>query len=59
MHLQPAYASYGDGKGSLPVSEMLSEQVLSLPMNPYWTEADVETVADALATAISAQRQAA
>ncbi|MEZ5696751.1 MAG: DegT/DnrJ/EryC1/StrS family aminotransferase [Sphingomonadaceae bacterium] len=37
MHLQPAYAAYGRGKGSLQVSEKLSGEVLSLPMNPYCT----------------------
>ena len=48
MHLQPAYALYGDGVGSLPVSEQMSGEVLSLPMNPYWTEADVDAVCDAV-----------
>jgi UDP-2-acetamido-2-deoxy-ribo-hexuluronate aminotransferase len=52
MHLQPAYAAYGDGPGSLPISEQLSREVLSLPMNPYWTPADVDAVADALASAM-------
>jgi len=35
MHLQPAFESFGDGAGSLPVSEALSGEVLSLPMHPY------------------------
>jgi UDP-2-acetamido-2-deoxy-ribo-hexuluronate aminotransferase len=48
MHLQPAYVRYGRGKNSLPVSEMLSQQVLSLPMNPYWTESDVDAVVEAI-----------
>ena len=34
MHLQPAYAAYGNGAGSLPVSERLCTRVLSLPMKP-------------------------
>ena len=55
MHLQPAYAAYGDGPGSLPVSEQLSREVLSLPMNPYWTDADVDAVASALASAVYEQ----
>ena len=35
LHLQPAYAAAGPGPGSMPVSEELSAQVLSLPMHPY------------------------
>ncbi|QJB70813.1 DegT/DnrJ/EryC1/StrS family aminotransferase [Parasphingorhabdus halotolerans] len=53
MHLQPAYAAFGDGLGSLPVSEMLSEQVISLPMNPYWIQADVDAVFDGLTKALA------
>jgi dTDP-4-amino-4,6-dideoxygalactose transaminase len=39
MHLQPAYRRYGTGQGSLPVSEKLAAQVLSLPMHPDLDEA--------------------
>ncbi len=49
MHLQPAYAHFGNGLGSMPGSEALSNKVLSLPMNPYWTQHDVELVCDAVA----------
>ena len=35
LHLHPAYASYGNGPGSLPVCERVSQQILSLPMHPY------------------------
>ncbi|SLN22826.1 DegT/DnrJ/EryC1/StrS family aminotransferase [Oceanibacterium hippocampi] len=48
MHLQPAYRDYGDGEGSLPVSERLSERVLSLPMHPYLESADIERICDLL-----------
>ena len=44
MHLQPAYKRYGDGKGSLPISEALSEEILCLPMHPYLTEATVDFI---------------
>lgn len=53
MHLQPAYAAYGDGPGSLPVSEKLSSEVVSLPMNPYWQPSDVETVCSSLLNALA------
>ena len=48
MHLQPAYIEFGGGEGSLPVSERLSGTVLSLPMHPYLTAADIDRVCDAL-----------
>ena len=51
MHLQPAYAAFGDGAGSLPVSERLCARVLSLPMNPYQTDAHTEQVIDAVCDA--------
>lgn len=54
MHLQPAYLPYGGGAGSLPVSERLSHEVLSLPMHPYLTEQDVDTVCDAVLAAVPA-----
>jgi UDP-2-acetamido-2-deoxy-ribo-hexuluronate aminotransferase len=54
MHLQPAYASYGDGAGSMPLSEQLSREVLSLPMNPYWTSEDVDIVCTAIEEAVQA-----
>src|SRR5690606_11928303 len=38
MHLQPAYARFGDGPGSLPVSEALCGRVLSLPIHGYMSE---------------------
>lgn len=45
LHHQPAYAAHhagciAGGPAPLPVSEALCDQVLSLPMHPYMTEAD-------------------
>lgn len=54
MHLQPAYIAYGDGQGSLETSERLSQQVLSLPMNPYWQEDDLDKVCEAVTAALEA-----
>lgn len=48
MHLQPAYEAFGAGAGSLPVSENLSQTVLSLPMHPYLSEAEIADVCDLL-----------
>ena len=48
MHLQPAYRDYGDGPGSLPVSERLSRQVLCLPMHADLDKAAVTRIARAV-----------
>lgn len=48
MHLQPAYAEFGGGLGSLPVAERLSQIVLSLPMHPYLLDREIDQICDAL-----------
>jgi UDP-2-acetamido-2-deoxy-ribo-hexuluronate aminotransferase len=55
MHLQPAYAKYGDGEGSLPISEKLSREVLALPMHPYLDEATIIMICDTLRKAVQAR----
>jgi len=54
LHLQKAYEGHGYTKGDFPVSEKLSERILSLPMFPGLSEADQERVVRALVQ--SAQR---
>ena len=46
MHLQTAYADYHAGGAALPVSEKLADRVLSLPMNPYLSDDEVNRVCD-------------
>ena len=53
MHLQPAYAPYGDGPGSLPVSERLCHEVLSLPMHPYLDDTTIDRICDAVRSAVA------
>ena len=53
MHLQPAYRDYGDGPGSLPVSERLSRQVLCLPMHADLDEATALRIARAVRDAVA------
>ena len=48
IHLQPAYARYGAGPGSLPVSERLARTVVSLPMFVGLSEAELQAVAGAV-----------
>jgi dTDP-4-amino-4,6-dideoxygalactose transaminase len=43
-HLQPAYADLGFARGSLPVAEAIHDEVVSLPMGPHLTDAQVEHV---------------
>jgi len=53
MHMQPAYQAFGNGGGSLPVSEALSKSILSLPMHPYMEEATADRVCDAIEDALA------
>ena len=48
IHLSPAYEGLGYGRGSFPITEQLSETVLSLPMFPGITEAQLAAVAQAV-----------
>jgi dTDP-4-amino-4,6-dideoxygalactose transaminase len=43
-HLQAAYAVYGHGPGSLPVTERACHETLSLPMYPELSDAEVDRV---------------
>jgi dTDP-4-amino-4,6-dideoxygalactose transaminase len=48
VHLQPAYAFLGHGPGDFPVSEEASRTVLSLPIHPALSDAQVEAVTSAV-----------
>lgn len=48
MHLQSAFAGLGYQTGGFPVTEMLSDCVLSLPMHPYLEKVDIDKVAQAV-----------
>jgi dTDP-4-amino-4,6-dideoxygalactose transaminase len=45
-HLSPAYGSLGHGRGSFPIAEALSDQLVSLPVFPGITEAQLARVVD-------------
>jgi dTDP-4-amino-4,6-dideoxygalactose transaminase len=47
-HLQPAYATLGMREGSLPISETLHRQVLSLPLWPGMTVEEVDDVIEGM-----------
>jgi dTDP-4-amino-4,6-dideoxygalactose transaminase len=49
IHLQPAYKGRLGDPGSFPVSEQVAHEVLSLPLYPELTEAQIGIVLDAVA----------
>lgn len=49
MHLQPAYARFSAGPGSLPITERLKETVISLPMHADLDEATQDRIVAAVA----------
>jgi len=51
LHLQPIYAAAGLERGALPESERAAEEVLSLPIYPGLSEAQIARVAEAVAEA--------
>jgi len=53
IHLQPAYSRLNLGRGSLPVTEQLTDEVLSLPMFPELTHEQQHAVSEALASILS------
>ena len=48
LHLQPVFNDLGHAKGDFPVTEMVSDRCLSLPMNPYLTEEEIDRVCKAV-----------
>jgi len=52
LHHQTAYRSYPVPATGLAVSERLATEVLSLPMHPYMSEADIARVAKAVAASV-------
>jgi len=50
IHLQKAYADLGYSKGDFPITEQTSDEILSLPMFPELTEAQVGYVCEQVAS---------
>jgi perosamine synthetase len=48
VHQQPLYRSLGYGAARFPVSEQLSEEVLSLPVHPGLNDDDVQRIIEAV-----------
>ena len=43
-HLQKCFAYLNYKKGDFPVAEKISKEILSLPMNPYLTDKEIENI---------------
>jgi dTDP-4-amino-4,6-dideoxygalactose transaminase len=52
LHLQPLYASLGGKPGELRVSERSAREVLSIPLYPELTRAQIERVAQEVRKAV-------
>ncbi len=48
LHEQPVFAPLGYKWGDFPISERVSREVISLPMHPYLTDAEQDTVVAAV-----------
>jgi UDP-2-acetamido-2-deoxy-ribo-hexuluronate aminotransferase len=48
LHLQPVFANLNLLQGSYPVAEFAASRVTSLPMHPYLTQMEQETIVSAL-----------
>jgi UDP-2-acetamido-2-deoxy-ribo-hexuluronate aminotransferase len=47
LHLQPVFHDLGHEKGDFPITERIASQGLSLPMNPYLTDTEIDQVCSA------------
>jgi dTDP-4-amino-4,6-dideoxygalactose transaminase len=52
VHLQKAYAALGYGPGAFPVSEKIASEILSLPIYPELTDAQVEKICSSIGEAL-------
>ncbi|MCT7548154.1 DegT/DnrJ/EryC1/StrS family aminotransferase [Aliarcobacter butzleri] len=44
LHLQECFTYLEYKKGNFPISELVSEEIMSLPMNPYVTDEEIEFI---------------
>ncbi len=46
LHLQECFKYLGYKKSDFPIAELVSEEILSLPMNPYLSGSEIEYICD-------------
>jgi UDP-2-acetamido-2-deoxy-ribo-hexuluronate aminotransferase len=44
LHLQECFEYLGYKKGDFPISEIVSQEIMSLPMNPYVSDEEIEYI---------------
>jgi len=48
LHLQECFAYLSQGKGSFPICEQVSNEIMSLPMNPYVSDDEIKIICGVL-----------
>ncbi|HIP13149.1 MAG TPA: hypothetical protein EYG73_10580, partial [Arcobacter sp.] len=48
LHLQECFAYLAYKKGNFPISELVSSEIMSLPMNPYVTDEEIKYICEKL-----------
>ncbi len=48
LHLQEAFKYLGYSEGDFPISEMVSKEIMSLPMSAFLSEAEQDFVVSAI-----------
>ena len=48
LHLQECFKYLGYKKGDFPISEIVSDEIMSLPMNPYITDKEIQYICENL-----------
>jgi dTDP-4-amino-4,6-dideoxygalactose transaminase len=56
IHLQPAAAYLGHRRGHFPVCETQAERILTLPIHPWISEADIRFIADTVNNFLGSRR---
>ena len=46
LHLQECFKYLGYKSGDFPVAEKISTEIMSLPMNPYLEDMEIEFIAE-------------
>jgi UDP-2-acetamido-2-deoxy-ribo-hexuluronate aminotransferase len=44
LHLQECFAYLGYKEGDFPISETVANEIMSLPMNPYLSDEEIEYI---------------
>lgn len=52
LHLQECFANLEYAEGDFPIAEKVSNEILSLPMNPYLKKEEVDNISNQLKTAL-------